>query len=156
MGWASANSIFDRTATVLLASGAEDYVITDTLAALIGELTDHDWDTLDESIEEFRDKPAVMAAFRRAAPSWLRAEDLDEKQRYNQLCWIAAQMTWYGSDLAELLRSPDLKRGDILTAKSEEGKTLCIHIQELALEFSAMFPDIHTLDDARKKFEVES
>jgi hypothetical protein len=70
MGWASANPIFDRTATVLLASGAEDRIVTETLSALIGELMDGDWDTLDESIDEFKNKPSVMAAFRLAAPSW--------------------------------------------------------------------------------------
>jgi hypothetical protein len=81
MGWASAGPIFDCVANALLRENVEDAKTTAILADLIKELCDGDWDTLNESIDEFLDKPAVIAAFQIAAPSWLdefRDEDDDD------------------------------------------------------------------------------
>jgi hypothetical protein len=76
MGYGSAGyTIFDPVARALLDAGAPDEVITNTCAQLIKTLTEQDWDTLDESIEQFRDQPAVIAAFRQAAPEWLSYDD---------------------------------------------------------------------------------
>lgn len=77
MGWASANPIFDRTAARLLAHGVDDDVVTDVLAELIDALRDGDWDTLNESLERFIDRPAVVAAFRRAGPDYLFEDEFD-------------------------------------------------------------------------------
>lgn len=85
MGWNSANRIFDPTARALVCSDASDEEITDVLHTLILELMAGDWDTLDESIEEFREYPAVIEAFRRAAPEWLE-EDEDEYEDEYPAC----------------------------------------------------------------------
>ena len=79
MGWANANSIFERTAQELLNKQLPDQIVTDVLAVLIDELYDHDWDTEDESKDVFRDRPAVMAAFKRVdeAHGW-GGEDEDD------------------------------------------------------------------------------
>ena len=66
MGWASAGPIFDRTARALLDSGAEDRIVTEVPAALTGG----DWDTLDESLEQFEECPAVVTGLKRGAPRW--------------------------------------------------------------------------------------
>jgi hypothetical protein len=64
MGWASAGEIFDPVARELIAAGAPDGVITRVCAALIKQLQAGDWDTEDESWNEFTDHPAVLEAFR--------------------------------------------------------------------------------------------
>ena len=75
MGWASANHIFDRTAEALIATEAAEHIVRDTLAALIAELREGDWDTLDESIERFGNEPAVLVAFRQGAPEWFEDDE---------------------------------------------------------------------------------
>ena len=75
MGWATANHIFDRTAEELIKNHVEPEKVTNVLAVLIEELCDGDWDTLNESIDQFTDTPSVMAAFYRAAPDWLGDDD---------------------------------------------------------------------------------
>jgi hypothetical protein len=75
MGWASAGPIFDRTARALLDSGAEDRIVTEVLAALTEALTDGDWDSLDESLEQFEGSPAVVAGLKRGAPRWFGAPE---------------------------------------------------------------------------------
>lgn len=64
MGWASAGQIFDPMARVMIELGASDEMKTRILGELIGKLQDGDWDTGDESLEEFKDDPAIVAAFR--------------------------------------------------------------------------------------------
>jgi hypothetical protein len=71
MGWASAGQIFDPVAQALVDADAPDETITTVCAALIRQLMEGDWDTLDESIGVFGDQPAVMAAFAKEAPDWM-------------------------------------------------------------------------------------
>jgi hypothetical protein len=63
MGWNSANRIFDPVARALVKAGADDDTKRTVLGDLIGELQDGDWDTEDESLEDFLDDPAIVAAF---------------------------------------------------------------------------------------------
>ncbi|MDX3260742.1 hypothetical protein PV336_16095 [Streptomyces sp. MI02-2A] len=51
-------------ADALIEAGASDEVITKTLAKTIGNLRGEDWDTYDESLEQFSDNSAVVEAFR--------------------------------------------------------------------------------------------
>lgn len=77
MGWNSANPIFDETARAVLNANIGSEKTTDILTVLIDQLRDGDWDTLDESINEFRDEPAVIAAFRLAVPDYFEEDDED-------------------------------------------------------------------------------
>lgn len=63
MGWSSANEIFDPVARALIDTGATPEVKRKVLGDLINSLQDGDWDTEDESLELFRDDPAIVAAF---------------------------------------------------------------------------------------------
>lgn len=63
MGWNSANRIFDPVARALIEVGASDDVKRRVLGDLIGHLQDGDWDTEDESLEDFKNDPAIVAAF---------------------------------------------------------------------------------------------
>jgi hypothetical protein len=64
MGWASASEIFDPVARALVDCGAPDDTKRKVLGDLIRRLRDNDWDTEDESLAEFADDPAIVAAFR--------------------------------------------------------------------------------------------
>lgn len=64
MGWASAGSIFDPVAKALVELNAPDDMKRAVLGTLIGQLQDGDWDTEGESLEDFQDDPAIVAAFR--------------------------------------------------------------------------------------------
>ncbi|MFJ6061634.1 hypothetical protein ACIQHU_01195 [Streptomyces tendae] len=63
MGWNSANRIFDPVARALIDTGADDNTKRKVLGDLIGELQDGDRDTGDESLEDFLNDPAIVAAF---------------------------------------------------------------------------------------------
>ncbi|MDT0387858.1 hypothetical protein [Streptomyces dubilierae] len=63
MGWSSANEIFNPVARALIDAGAPNDTKRKVLGDLIGGLQDGDWDTEDESLEEFLDDPAVIQAF---------------------------------------------------------------------------------------------
>ena len=63
MGWNSANRIFDPVARALINTGADDTTKRKVLGDLVRELQEGDWDTEDESLEEFLDDDAVIAAF---------------------------------------------------------------------------------------------
>lgn len=71
MGWSSGGDVFNSTARTLLAAGVQPDMVTKALAVLIDQLLDGDWDTCDESVQEFRNEPAVIAAFRIAAPEYV-------------------------------------------------------------------------------------
>lgn len=64
MGWNSANLIFDPVAKALIELKAPDELKTKVLGDLIGALQEGDWDTEDESLDEFEDDPAIVEAFR--------------------------------------------------------------------------------------------
>lgn len=64
MGWNSANLIFDPVAEILLKSTAQPQEITNILVCLIKELQAGDWDTENESLEDFAHEPSVVEAFR--------------------------------------------------------------------------------------------
>ncbi|RPE40238.1 hypothetical protein EDD90_3274 [Streptomyces sp. Ag109_O5-1] len=63
MGWSSANEIFNPVARSLQEAGVSDQTKRKVLGDLIGGLQDGDWDTEDESLEQFLDDPAIIAAF---------------------------------------------------------------------------------------------
>lgn len=63
MGWSGANSIFNPVARALVDAGADDTTKRKVLGDLIDGLQEGDWDTEDESLEDFLDDPAIVAAF---------------------------------------------------------------------------------------------
>jgi hypothetical protein len=63
MGWSSANEIFNPVARALIETGADDDTKTRVLGDLIAGLQEGDWDTEDESLEDFKDDPAIVKAF---------------------------------------------------------------------------------------------
>jgi hypothetical protein len=63
MGWSSANSIFDPVARALIDAGTDADTKRKVLGDLIAGLQDGDWDTEDESLEDFRHDPAIVQAF---------------------------------------------------------------------------------------------
>lgn len=68
MGWADGTQVFNRVARVIIEAGE---VHDDTTPRILGELADAladaGWDTIDESIDEFRDCPEIVAVLRRAS-----------------------------------------------------------------------------------------
>lgn len=64
MGWASGGNVFDPVARSLVDCGADDATKRKVLGKLIDTLRDADWDTCNESLEEFEDDPAIVQAFR--------------------------------------------------------------------------------------------
>lgn len=63
MGWSSANDIFNPVARALREAGTSDQTKRKVLGDLIGRLQENDWDTEDESLEDFLDDPAIVQAF---------------------------------------------------------------------------------------------
>ncbi|MFD5663427.1 hypothetical protein ACFWIK_00760 [Streptomyces anthocyanicus] len=63
MGWNSANRIFDPVAKALQKANADDDTKRTVLGVLIRELQEGDWDTEDESLEDFLNDPAIVSAF---------------------------------------------------------------------------------------------
>lgn len=64
MGWNSAGDIFDPVAKAMIDLNAPDEMKRKVLGALIGQLQEGDWDTEDESLEQFKNDPAIVDAFR--------------------------------------------------------------------------------------------
>jgi hypothetical protein len=64
MGWSSAGAIFDPVAQAMIDLNAPAEMKLRVLGALIGALQDGDWDTEDESLNQFLDDPAIVEAFR--------------------------------------------------------------------------------------------
>lgn len=65
MGWSGGNYVFDPVARKARELALTDEQKTGLLTVLIRELQDRDWDTEDESLEEFKDDQAIVEAFRR-------------------------------------------------------------------------------------------
>jgi hypothetical protein len=63
MGWASAGAIFDPVAQALVDLDADEHTKRKVLGPLIDALQDGDWDTEDESLEQFRDDPVIVSLF---------------------------------------------------------------------------------------------
>ena len=63
MGWASAGEIFDDVANGLIEVGASDEIKERVLGKLADSLSGQDWDTQDESLEEFADDPVIVKLF---------------------------------------------------------------------------------------------
>jgi hypothetical protein len=63
MGWASASEIFDPVAHALIECNAPDETKRRVLGMLIDKLRDNDWDTEDESLQEFRSDPLIVSLF---------------------------------------------------------------------------------------------
>lgn len=64
MGWASGNEVFDPVARELQRLlGDQPQARQNIAAELIHALQQRGWDTEDESLGEFRNDPAIMAAF---------------------------------------------------------------------------------------------
>jgi hypothetical protein len=71
MGWGSAGPrIFDPIARALIEAGATDETLERALGDLIGTLQDEDWDTELDSLQQFRDHPAIVRAFARHDVTW--------------------------------------------------------------------------------------
>jgi hypothetical protein len=63
MGWASAGHIFEAVADATIDAHLDERQQKEVLAPLINELLVGDWDTWDESIDEYRNQPGILAAF---------------------------------------------------------------------------------------------
>ncbi len=118
MGWSSANRIFNPVAHALITAGVDDETKRTVLGGLIKGLQSGDWDTEDESLEDFLDEPAIVAAFAdhnvhlsdrrccrmvpaadaRAALMQLRPDDWPEED-------MAARIDAYAHELAERIRA---------------------------------------------------
>lgn len=77
MGWNSAGDIFDPVAQALLDSNVDYYSTVHILTVLIRGLQDGDWDTEDESLEQFAQWPAVVEAFEKCGVPY--RETFDEE-----------------------------------------------------------------------------
>lgn len=88
MGWASAGGIFDPIATALIEHNASVELKRIVLVKLIDVLRDGDWDTEDESLDQFRHDPAIVSAFYTA----LRCLELEE---YGRIGYDADEGNWF-------------------------------------------------------------
>lgn len=71
MGWGSAGSkFFDPVAVALIELGAPDQVKERVLGQLIANLQAEDWDTELDSLQDFRDDPAIVRAFAKHGVVW--------------------------------------------------------------------------------------
>ena len=64
MGWAGRNDVFDPVARTLIELGTDDSAKTQICSVLIDGLQDRGWDAEGESLGQFADDPAIVAAFR--------------------------------------------------------------------------------------------
>lgn len=69
MGWSSGGEVFDPVARLLVQRCTDDDLTEQVCYLLASTLADRDWDTLDESVEEFAGFPEVQHALRKAAGS---------------------------------------------------------------------------------------
>lgn len=95
MGWNSANEIFDPVAHAVIDSYIDRDSSINILTTLIRGLQAGDWDTEDESLEEFKAWPVAVEAFKRCGVPY--RDDYDEE-------WTA--------DTADYRLSVEIKRLD--------------------------------------------
>ncbi|MGA5497778.1 hypothetical protein ACPCSP_25790 [Streptomyces cinereoruber] len=79
MGWGSAGiKIFDPVARVLINAGVDEDTQVKALGDIIEALRTEDWDTEQDSLDQFLDHPGVVRAFARhgiTAPSAAHREE---------------------------------------------------------------------------------
>ena len=63
MGWGSAYSLFNTMADALIEAGASDEVKEKALTKVIAALQEDDWDTELDSLQSYRNDPAIVRAF---------------------------------------------------------------------------------------------
>ena len=63
MGWGSAYSLFNTVADALIEADASDEVKEKALTKVIRSLQEEDWDTELDSLQSYRDDPAIVRAF---------------------------------------------------------------------------------------------
>lgn len=63
MGWGSAYRVFNNVADGLIKAEASDEVKEKTLTKLIADLQAEDWDTELDSLQDYRNDPAIVRAF---------------------------------------------------------------------------------------------
>lgn len=68
MGWGSGGGLFDTVADALIDAQADvpfsEELFVRILQPLFDELRANDWDTVDESIDKFRDYPVILSVLR--------------------------------------------------------------------------------------------
>ena len=64
MGWAAGSEVFNRVARDLINIRATEWAKRQVLGNLINELRDMGWDTIDESLYEFRNDPVIAGLFK--------------------------------------------------------------------------------------------
>jgi len=69
MGWNTGNDVFDPVCKFLIAGvqqrSIKEWQAEEILVVLIEALQESDWDTENESLDEFKEYPYVVNAFRR-------------------------------------------------------------------------------------------
>jgi hypothetical protein len=63
MGWGSAYSLFNTIADALIEAEASDEVKEKALTKVIRSLQEEDWDTELDSLQSYRNDPAIVSAF---------------------------------------------------------------------------------------------
>ncbi|MEU7381530.1 hypothetical protein AB0A91_16310 [Streptomyces sp. NPDC042207] len=70
MGWGSAYSLFNTVADALIEAQASDKVKERALTKVIRALQEDDWDTELDSLQSYRDDPAIVRAFAANGIEW--------------------------------------------------------------------------------------
>lgn len=63
MGWGSAYSLFNTIADALIEADASDEVKEKALTKVIRSFQEEDWDTELDSLQSYRNDPAIVRAF---------------------------------------------------------------------------------------------
>ena len=70
MGWGSAYSLFNTIADALIEAEASDEIKERALTKVIAALQEDDWDTELDSLQSYRDDPAIVRAFAACDIEW--------------------------------------------------------------------------------------
>lgn len=70
MGWGSAYSLFNTIADALIEAGANDEIKERALTKVIAALQEDDLDTELDSLQSYRNDPAIVAAFAACDIEW--------------------------------------------------------------------------------------
>ncbi|RKR92838.1 hypothetical protein BDK92_7320 [Micromonospora pisi] len=91
MGLSSGSDIFNPVASALIDTYAPAHTIRAVLGTLLEKLRDADWDTYDESREEFRDNPVIAEVFARNLGHNLYGEGsgtLESRPKGGNAVWV--------------------------------------------------------------------